>query len=219
MKISEPGEEFVLKAEESTEVTKTVSVAIHDFTKKIDDVENKKKPIESPMFKVGEKEFCLAIYPEGKSSEGSTHIVVYLNNLNEEKIKASYIFKHESGVKKVLNNKELKAGKGKGHGSHFLSHEAYKKWAEDHGDVFKVEAEITHVEEGNPAPEWESNPRMRYVLYSVKLELDASSLQNFNKTTPKKEKNPQTTQIFLSFMPKLYEKYLIWPFFSASSEI
>ena len=43
----EPPEDFVLKAEESTEVTKTVSVAIHDFTKKIDDVENKWSQVQS----------------------------------------------------------------------------------------------------------------------------------------------------------------------------
>ena len=49
----------------------------------------------------------------------------------------------------------------------------YKKWAEDHGDVFTVEAEITlHVDEGNPEPEWETIPRKRYVfLLSVLLSL------------------------------------------------
>ena len=45
----------------------------------------------------------------------------------------------------------------------FLSHVAYKKWAEDHGDVFSVEVKITlHVEEKNPEPEWETISKKRY---------------------------------------------------------
>ena len=87
-KVKLPEEVFVLKKEESVEVTKTVIVEIHEFTKRIDDEEKKKKPIEGPMFKVGEKKFNISVYPED-NRDGSTHIAVYLNNLNEEKIKVS----------------------------------------------------------------------------------------------------------------------------------
>lgn len=157
----EPGEDCVLKVKSE----KTVSVEIPDFTKKIDDVENKKKPIHGPKFKVGKKDFHIKIYPED-NREGSTHIAVYLCNpiLNKEKIKASCTLKHESGVMKVFENREIEAGSGRG-ASEFLSHVAYKKWAEDHGDVFKVEAEITlHVQEGNPEPEWERQPAPKFDL-------------------------------------------------------
>ena len=157
----EPGEVFVLKSEESTKVTKTVTVEIHDFTKKIDDIDNKKKEIKGPKFKVGEKEFYISIYPEDHH-DGSSHIAVYLSNPSKDKIKASYMFKHDSGTEMGAINQEIDAGDdGKGP-SKFLSHVDYKKWAEDHGDVFRVEVEITlHVEQGNPEPEWETVPRKR----------------------------------------------------------
>ena len=44
-------------------------------------------------------------------------------------------------MKKDLKDKEIGVGAGFG-ADKFLSHVAYKKWAEDHGDVFRVEVEI-----------------------------------------------------------------------------
>ena len=155
----EPGLDFVRKVKESTEVTRTVSVTISEFSKEIDDLDNKKEAIEGPKFKVGEREFSINIYPE--DSDYNPSIGVYLNNQSKEKIKASYIFNHESGVKVNFTNQEIDVGHDYGE-DEFLSHVAYKKWAEDHGDVFKVEAEITlHVDEA----EWETIPRNRYVLF------------------------------------------------------
>ena len=147
-----PDEDFVLKKEESAEETKTVSVTIHDFIKRIDDVE----PIDGPVFRIGEKEFCLDIFPEYSPGQ----IGVFLANVNEENITVSIIFKHESGREKVYKTREIDEDGFES--TNFLSHVAYKKWAEDHGDVFKVEAEITlHV--GNPEaePEWETIQRKR----------------------------------------------------------
>ena len=155
--LEEPREAFVLKSEESTEVTKTVSVTIPDFTKKIDDLDNKKKLIKGPKFKVGEKEFSFLIFPEHLKG----FIAVYLANNNFEPIETSFVLKHESGVA-VCENREIVNFGGS---RKFLSHADYKKWAEDHGDVFRVEVEITlHVEQGNPEPEWETIPRKRYVV-------------------------------------------------------
>ena len=152
--LEEPREDFVLKSEESIEVTKTVSVTIPDFTKKIDDFDNKKKPIEGPKFKVGEKDFSFLIFPEHLKGL----IAVYLVNNNLENIETSFVLKHESGVA-VCENREI----GNLGGSRkFLSHADYKKWAEDHGDVFKIEAQITlYVEQGNSEPEWETVPKKR----------------------------------------------------------
>ena len=58
------------------------------------------------------------------------------------KIKTSFSMKHESGVKMDYPDKKL--GERSGYGADkFLSHVAYKKWAGDHGDVFRVEVKIT----------------------------------------------------------------------------
>ena len=158
-----PDEVFILKKEESVEVTKTVFVEIHEFTKRIDDVKNKKNRIECPMFKVGEGEVHIDIHPENKTED---HIGVYVynsyNSISNGKMKLSFILKHESGVEFDTKNQVMEVGEGRGW-DEFLSHVDYKKWAEDHGDVLKVECEITlHVEEGNPEPEWETIPKKRY---------------------------------------------------------
>ena len=154
-------EVFVLKSKASVEESVIKIVEIHDFSKRIDDLENKKKLIGGPKFKVGEKEFNIAIYPEDPEDPG--HISVFLCNLNGEKIKASISLKHESGVKRAGKTADGSGGFRNSIGfSKFLSHVAYKKWAEEHGDVFKVEAKITlHVEEGNPEPEWETVAKKR----------------------------------------------------------
>ena len=120
------------------EVSKTVIVEIPDLTKNIDDAENKKKPIDGPEFKVGGGKFYVQILPEG---DGSTHIAVYLRNPSKEEIKTSFSIKHESGVKFDRKDQEIAAGGGFG-ASKFLSHVAYKKWAEEHGDVFRLEVKI-----------------------------------------------------------------------------
>ena len=146
-------EDFVLKVKAET----TVSVSIPEFSKKIDDVENKKEPIDGPKFKVGDKDFSISVYPED-NRDGSTHTAVYMKNLNEEKIRVNFSLNHESG-KKTDHECEIEAGHGKGRGN-FLSHVAYKKWAEDHGDVFNIEAKITLLSpDGNPEPEWETVQR------------------------------------------------------------
>ena len=158
-----PDEDFVLKSGDSTEVTKTVSVTIHDFIKRIDDLENKKKPIEGPDFCVGGKKFRIVIYPEDEDEDDQ--IGVYLRNLNEEKIKVSNTFKNEPMGEMDNQDQEIDPYGGDGT-CEFLSHEKYKKWAEDHGDVFKVEAEITlRVLVDNPEPTWETFKRKRFVFY------------------------------------------------------
>ena len=46
-----------------SEETKTIGVEIKDFLVKIDDLENKEKPIKSPSFKLAGKELYVSIYP------------------------------------------------------------------------------------------------------------------------------------------------------------
>ena len=93
VKMEPSSEDFDLKVKAET----TFSVSIPDFSKEIDDVENKKKSNKGPKFKVGEKEFIIAIKPENLRGDGS-HIGVYQDNLNEEKIKVG----HWRGLAKFL---------------------------------------------------------------------------------------------------------------------
>ena len=140
--LKEQEEMFVLNAEK-VEVTKTVHVEIQDFTKKIDDEENKKKRIISPKFKVGDTSFTVQVYPQDWREDSKEYIAVYLKNEEKEKVTAAYSFKHALFTTVVTReNRELEAGDGLG-SANFLSHKAYKEWAKDHGDVFKVEVKIT----------------------------------------------------------------------------
>ena len=61
----EPDISFVHEAPCSEE-TKTISIEIKDFTEKIDDVDNKMKPIESPSFTVAGKKLQIDVFPEQK---------------------------------------------------------------------------------------------------------------------------------------------------------
>ena len=59
----EPDMKFVHESDLS-EVTKTICVEIKNFTAKIDDLDNKKKSIDSPRFTVDGKELSVGVYPE-----------------------------------------------------------------------------------------------------------------------------------------------------------
>ena len=142
--LNEPEEDFELKAEK-IEVNKTVRVAIHDFDKRIDDQENKKKVIISPKFKVGETSLTVHVHPQDYREDSKEAIAVYLHNEGKDKITASFTLKHASGVEVIFENKEINADSGFG-SPEFLSHAAYNKWAGDHGDVFLVEVNVTHME-------------------------------------------------------------------------
>ena len=162
--LSEAEEDFHLKAEKM-EVKKTVHIAIDDLAEKFDDQENKTKPIKSPKFKVGETSLAVWVYPQYKNEKTGEYVAVYLQNEEKESVTATTTFSHASGVKKTFKNQEIATDWGywgftrslaphKGF-TRFLSHKAYKKWAKDHGDVFKLEVEITlHVKK--PA-QWTRN--------------------------------------------------------------
>ena len=139
--LNDQAEMFVLNAE-IVEVNKTVHVEIHNFIKKIDDEKNKKNQILCPKFKVGDTILSIAVYPQDANENSDGYIGVYLMNEENEKITATATFKHASGVEKTKKNMEMPAKTGSGRAK-FLSHKAYKEWAKDHGDVFKVEVKIT----------------------------------------------------------------------------
>ena len=135
----------VIEMTEEIEYKKSVSITIHDFTKRIDDEENKKKKIVSSRFKVGETSLTVGVYPQYNEENSKENIGVYLRNEEEENVTATYTFKHASGEEFTLKNQVIRANTGFGT-PEFLSHEAYKKWAKKRGDVFKLEVKITlHV--------------------------------------------------------------------------
>ena len=59
----EPDRMFVHETKWS-EVTETICVKIKNFTEKIDDLDNKKKPIESPKFTLAGNELFVSVHPE-----------------------------------------------------------------------------------------------------------------------------------------------------------
>ena len=106
--VSDDSDEFfVLETKSSTSETKTVRVEIHDFTKKMEDEKNKKKPIDSPTFKIVGKKLAIRVRPD-VTFEDSTGVGVYLMNLNKEKITASATFT-------ILNKKMTLTLDGLGH--------------------------------------------------------------------------------------------------------
>ena len=152
--LNDQAEMFALNAE-IVEVNKTVYVEINNLIKKIDDEKNKKNGILCPKFKVGDTSLSIAVYPQDENENSEGYIGVYLINEENEKITATATFKHALGVEKTNKNVEMPAKTGSGRAK-FLSHKAYKELAKDHGDVFKVEVEVTTHEEKGPA-QWTSH--------------------------------------------------------------
>ena len=127
-----------------SEETKTIGVEIKDFLVKIDDLENKKKPIKSPSFKLAGKELYVSIYPQEKNSR--EFISVVLHNKSKESVTVTVTFKSSSGGKYSRKKCLIEAGLGLGLGN-FLSHDDFKKWARENDDIFRLEVEVTlHVE-------------------------------------------------------------------------
>ena len=146
--LHEQEEFFVLNAEK-VDVNKTVHVEITDLTKMID--EKKKKSFCSPEFKVGDTSLMVEVDPFRQD-----YIAVYLCNEGENEATVTYMIKHASGV---FHTKEGVIGScSSADGFDILSHKAYKEWAKDHGDVFKVEIKITLHQKKDPSrAQWTSN--------------------------------------------------------------
>ena len=136
---------FVHEAKWSEE-TKTIGVEIKDFLVKIDDLENKKKPIHSPSFKLADKELGVYVYPQDRRENSGEFISVYLANKSKERVTVTVTFKSSSGGKYSRKKCLIEAGLGLGLGN-FLSHDDFKKWARENDDIFRLEVEVTlHVE-------------------------------------------------------------------------
>jgi len=141
---NEPDRKFVQENQWS-EVTETICVEIKNFTEKIDDLDKKKKPIDSPKFKLAGKELYVCVYPEDYREDSLQFIAVYLTNYSKESIIASASFKSSSGGNFSFPKKLVNAKSGLG-SFNFLSHAVYKKWARENQDIFSLEVTVTlHV--------------------------------------------------------------------------
>ena len=134
-------ETFVLKTRMISESTKK-TIEIHDFINKIEDQSNNKQAIFSPKFKMAEVEFSIDVYPDCSVHNGPGFIGVFLHNYSKED-QMSCVSSKASGVAGSWKMVKVPAGKGWGWPK-FLSHEKYREWAKANGDVFKLEAVVTH---------------------------------------------------------------------------
>ena len=133
-------EVFVLETKSTTSETKTVMVEIHDFTKKIENEQNKHKPIDSPSFNMVGKKLAVRVYPE-EAREDSPGVGVYLMNQNKEQITATATI--ATKIKNwTMPKGEIEPGEGRGYAC-FLTHEEYRKWHKENDDIFKLKVNIT----------------------------------------------------------------------------
>ena len=142
----EPDILFVHEAPGS-DVTKTISVKIKDFTKKMDDLENNKKPIDSPKFTMASKELYIKVCPGGYPGPHNSgkFISVYLSHQCKESISVTANLK-AAGVNGNCKNQEINVGQMAGF-HEFVSHVDFRKWAKENEDVFSLEATVTlHIQ-------------------------------------------------------------------------
>ena len=132
---SEADEVFVLTKKREATITKTVSFSISDLLEKINDENNKKKPIATPTFKLGYLDFYFEVYPD---DEGCTWIVI--QNPNEENVKMSFVINKKTFMSDIEANTGLDLGN--------INHDDYRQWAGKNRDVFKITAVVTlHLQE------------------------------------------------------------------------
>ena len=149
---SEVDEVFVLQKKPELTATKTVSLSIPDMLKKIEDENKKKNSINAPSFKLGNLNFYLYVIPE--QDEG--YVGFYIRNPNREnQIISMQVIE---GPRTIDNfNCEIVQAKHSMGWRSFLSHDAYRQWAGEKGDVFKITASVTlHITEESSDEEWKT---------------------------------------------------------------
>ena len=146
---SEADEIFVLQKKQENTLTKTVSVSIPDFLEKINDENNKKDPINTPKFKLGNLDFQFKVYPE----YGGGNVGFALHNPNREDVTMSMDTK-----KPTISFTRKKWGANTIWGwPKLVSHNTYREWAAHYGDEFKMTVRVTlHLTEGSSDEEWKT---------------------------------------------------------------
>ena len=156
-KLFEDVDELFLKKSTWTSETKTVGIEIPEFLENIE----KKEIVRSPRFKLAGVEFYIRVTPGYNDTE---FICVGLVNSSDEDQTTSVTFTEESGVERSWQMDKVGANKRWGF-SKFLSHEEYKAWAKNHGDVFKLKVTVTlHQKKESAEDGW---IRYAVVLYGL----------------------------------------------------
>ena len=141
---------FVLQKKQDLTVSKTVSINIPDLQEKIND---EKYKIKTPVFKLGNLDF----YFQVKSDEEEDSVGFYICNSNNAEVIISMEVKEKTaffnGQQAVVHRRPMEAYKGIVWG---ISHNDYRQWAAENGDVFKITATVTlHLGEGSSnGEEW-----------------------------------------------------------------
>ena len=131
----------MLKKKQEVTASKTVSITIPDFLVEIDD-ENTEQ-IRSPIFKIRGKKIGLAVFPGFKNG-----ILVGFKAFNNEEVVLSAECK-EYPTPACLYEAAHQARRSSGP-CFWMTRDNYKKWAKDHGDVFKLTVTVTlHLQEGS----------------------------------------------------------------------
>ena len=137
---TEDDENFEFKREITTSSKKTIT--IKDFLQLIENESLKQKKMISPQFYIAGVVFSIHVYPDNSGRGGPGFVGIYLSNDSDEDQITSISVKKASGeevsweMQKVLFSNS--------HGFYeFLSHENYREWANEHGDVLKLEVVVT----------------------------------------------------------------------------
>jgi len=179
--------------------TKTVGIEIHDMLEKIEDEDNKKKPIFSPTFQLGGIPFNLIVTPE--KIPGFISFVMS-NESNEDQITSFQI----KGVGLSFNTNTMTMKRCLGRGwDKFRSHEEYKKWVKKNQDVFKVEVTVSLHTKVNHGDDWK---RSRPNLKIPKDLTSQETLPSLNKAIMKDESTADLTVICQSKTFRVHKNFL-----------
>ena len=118
-----------------------VEFKVPELLKKISDEDKKTDFVRSsPRFNLNGVELCIIVCPDYKSSG---FIGVALYNISDQDQMISATFKTSALVGSFcLDRKIIPAWHNYGY-DNFLSHDEYKKWAQENGDVFKLEVSVS----------------------------------------------------------------------------
>ena len=112
---------------------------VPDLVEKISDEQNKSKKLHSPKFLLCGVQWSVRVVPDCKNSG---FIGVYLHNHTNQDQTFSATFKGSAGAVSGWDRKVVKAKQDSGC-QKFLSHDEYKTWAEENGDVFQLEVSVS----------------------------------------------------------------------------
>ena len=146
---SEADEVFVLQKKQALILTKTVSISIPNLLEKIDNENNKKNPVDTPIFKLGHLDFYFQFKPQSKEGRAGFYIV----NCNKVEVIISMELKEKPTMIRTaaFERKTIEANTGWGWP---ISQDDYRECAAQNGDVFKMRAVVTlHIQEGSTAGE------------------------------------------------------------------